>query len=105
MSTIHYLHTASSAARTIGVQLITAKKWAKLFNENNEVSNRAVPGLPRICTREEDAIIIREAENHSFLSASELKMASKFPDSPLTARRRLRERGIKSRRTAKKENL
>ena len=32
-------------------------------------------------------------------------MASNFPGSPLTARRRLRERGIRSRRTATKERL
>ncbi|PSN49066.1 hypothetical protein C0J52_16017 [Blattella germanica] len=98
-------HSASSAARTIGVPLATAKMWAKLFHENNEVSNRAIPGRPRISTREEDAILVTEAENHPFRSAFELKMASNFPGSPLTARRRLRERGIRSRRTATKEHL
>ncbi|PSN39685.1 hypothetical protein C0J52_22262 [Blattella germanica] len=98
-------HSASSAARTIGVPLATAKRWAKLFHENNEVSNRAIPGRPRISTREEDAILVTEAENHPFRSAFELKMASNFPGSPLTARRRLRERGIRSRRTATKEHL
>ncbi|PSN50494.1 hypothetical protein C0J52_10724 [Blattella germanica] len=95
-------HSASSAARTIGVPLATAKRWAKLFHE---VSNRAIPGWPRISTREEDAILVTEAENHPFRSAFELKMASNFPGSPLTARRRLRERGIRSRRTATKEHL
>ncbi|PSN48601.1 hypothetical protein C0J52_22213 [Blattella germanica] len=98
-------HSASSAARTIGVPLATAKRWAKLFHENNEVSNRAIPGRPRISTREEDAILVTEAENHPFRSAFELKMASNFPGSPLTARRRLRERGIRSRRIATKEHL
>ena len=96
-------HSASSAAKTIGVPLTTAKRWAKLFFENNEVSNRAI--RPRISTRKEDAILGREAQNHSFLSAFELKMASNFPGFPLTARRRLRERGIRSRRTATKERL
>ncbi|PSN55697.1 hypothetical protein C0J52_09015 [Blattella germanica] len=98
-------HSASSAARTIGVPLATAKRWAKLFHENNEVSNRAIPGRPRISTREEDAILVTEAENHPFRSAFELNMVSNFPGSPLTARRRLRERGIRSRRTATKEHL
>ncbi|PSN30693.1 hypothetical protein C0J52_24913 [Blattella germanica] len=98
-------HSASGAARTIGVPLATAKRWAKLFRENNEVSNRAIPGRSRISTREEDAILVTEAENHPFRSAFELKMASNFPGSPLTARRRLRERGIRSRRTATKEHL
>ncbi|PSN56485.1 hypothetical protein C0J52_08460 [Blattella germanica] len=98
-------HSASSAARTIGVPLATAKRWAKLFHENNEVSNRAIPGRPRISTREEDAILVTEAENHPFQSAFELKMASNFPGSPLTERRRLRERGIRSRQTATKEHL
>ncbi|PSN30770.1 hypothetical protein C0J52_27174, partial [Blattella germanica] len=98
-------HSASSAARTIGVPLATAKRWAKLFHENNEVSNRAIPGRPRISTREEDANLVTEAENHHFRSAFELKMASNFSGSPLTARRRLRERGIRSRRTATKEHL
>ncbi|PSN49263.1 hypothetical protein C0J52_08196 [Blattella germanica] len=98
-------HSTSSAARTIGVPLATAKRWAKLFHENNEVSNRAIPGRPRISTREEDAILVTEAENHPFRSAFELKIVSNFPGSPLTARRRLRERGIRSRRTATKEHL
>ena len=40
-----------------------------------------------------------------FLTAFELKMASNFHGSPLTARRRLRERGIRCRRTATKEYL
>ncbi|PSN41063.1 hypothetical protein C0J52_18313 [Blattella germanica] len=74
-------HSASSAARTIGVPLATAKRWAKLFHENNEVSNRAIPGRPRISTREEDVILVTEAENHPFRSAFELKMASNFPGS------------------------
>ena len=39
-------HSASSARRTIGVSLTTAKRWAKLFFENNEVSNRAITGQP-----------------------------------------------------------
>ena len=90
-------HTASSAARIIRVPLTTAKRWAKLFIENNEVSNRAIPDRTRISTREEDAILVREA--------FELKMATNFPGSPLTARRHLRERGIRFRRTARKEYL
>ena len=98
-------HSASSAARTIGVPLTTAKRWAELFIENNEVSNRAIPGRPCISTREKDAILVREAENHPFLSAFELKMASNFPGFPLPARRRLREHGIRSHRSATKEHL
>ncbi|KAJ4441529.1 hypothetical protein ANN_11385 [Periplaneta americana] len=53
-------YSASSAAREIGIPLTTAKRWAKLFLENNEISNRPIPGRPRIYTREEDAISIRE---------------------------------------------
>ena len=53
-------HSASSAARTIGVPLTTAKRWAKLFIENNEVLNRAIPGWPRISRRDEDVILVRE---------------------------------------------
>ena len=98
-------HSASIAARTIGVPLATAKRWAKLFIENNDVSNRAIPGRPRVSTRKEDTILVREAENHPFLSAFELKMASNFPGSPLPVRRHLRERGIRSRPTATKEHL
>ena len=45
---------------------------------------------------------LREAQNHPFLSAFELKMAFNFP---LTAMRHLRERGIRSRPTATKEHL
>ena len=88
-------HSASSAARTIGVPLTNAKRWAKLFIEN-KVSNHAIPGQPFISTREEDAILVREAENHPFLSALALKIASNFPDFPLPARRHLREHGIRS---------
>ncbi|PSN29440.1 hypothetical protein C0J52_28380 [Blattella germanica] len=87
-------HCASSAAKTIGVPLATAKRWVKLFHADNEVTNRAIPGRPRISTREEDAILVTEVENHPFRSAFELKMASNSPGSPLTARRRLRERCI-----------
>ena len=87
-------HSVSRTARTIGVPLTTAKRWAKLFFETCN------SGRPRIFTREQDAILVREAENHPFLSAFELKMVSNFPDSPLTAIRRLRER-----RTATKEHL
>ena len=97
-------HSASSAARTIGDPLTTAKRWAKLFFENNEVSNRTIPGQPRISTGEEDvgvdAILVREAKSHPFVSAFELKMASNLSGSPLTARRRLRECGIRPHRTA-----
>ena len=84
------------AARTIGVPLTTAKRWAKLFFENNEVSNRAIPGRLCISTRKEDTILVREAGNQPFLSAFELKMTSNFPGSLLTARRH---------RTATKKHL
>ena len=79
-------HSASSAAETIGVLLTIAKRWAKLFFENYEVSIRAFPGQPSISIREEDTIFFWEAESHFFLSAFELKMATNFPGSPLTAR-------------------
>ena len=72
-------HSAPSAARTIGVLLTTSKRWTKLFFENNEVSNRAIPGRPRISTREEEAILVREAENHPFLNAFELRWHPTFP--------------------------
>ena len=85
--------------------MATAKRWAKLFFENNEVSNRAMPGRPRICTREKDAMLVREAENHPFRSVFELKMASNFPGSLLIARRYLTEHGIWSRRTVTKKHL
>ena len=67
--------------------------------------NRAIPGRPRTTTRKEDTILCREAEYQHFQSAFELKMASNFPGSPLTARRCLREHGIRSRRTVMKEHL
>ena len=96
----------ASFAHQVQQQLLTTSKmWTKLFFVNNKVSNRAIPGRPRISTREEDAILVREAENHPFLSIFELKKASKFSDTPLTAMRRVRKRGIRSRRTATKEHL
>ena len=61
--------------------IANAKKWAKLFFENNEVLNRAILGRPCISTSEEDAILVSEAENYPFLSAFELKMTSYFPGS------------------------
>ena len=63
---IHAGHSVSRAARTIGVPLTIANRWAKLFFENNEVLNCAIPGRPRISTREEDSILVREAEKSSF---------------------------------------
>ena len=75
------------------------------FFENNEVSNCAIPGWPRISRRKEDTILGREAENNPFLSAFELKMASNFPGSPLTVGRRLRVLGLRSCQTATREHL
>ncbi|KAJ4437457.1 hypothetical protein ANN_17601 [Periplaneta americana] len=76
---VHVGYSESSAAREIGVPLATAKKWAKLFLENNEISNRPIPGRPLIPTREEDAILIKEVENYPFRSVFDLKMASNSP--------------------------
>ncbi|KAJ4426373.1 hypothetical protein ANN_27187 [Periplaneta americana] len=81
---VHVGYSASMAARDIGVPLSTAKRWAKFFIENGEVVNRLIPGRPHISTREEDAMLLREAENHPFGTASQLKMASNFPCSPHT---------------------
>ena len=66
--------------------MTTAKRWAKLFLGNAEVSNRAIPGRQRTSTREEDAILVKEAENYPFISAIEFKMAFNFPGSPLAPR-------------------
>ena len=46
--------------------LLLLRGGLNYFFENNEVSNPAIPGWPRISTREEDAILVREAENHIF---------------------------------------
>ncbi|KAJ4426445.1 hypothetical protein ANN_27259 [Periplaneta americana] len=54
--------------------------------QNGEVVNRSIPGRPRISTREEDPMLLREVENHPFRTASKLKMASNFPGSPHTVR-------------------
>ncbi|KAJ4449243.1 hypothetical protein ANN_00640 [Periplaneta americana] len=62
------------------------------------VVSRPIPGRPRITTREEDAMLLREVENHPFRTASQLKIASNFPNSPHTMMRRFRERGIRCRR-------
>ena len=82
--------SASSAARTIGVPLTNAKGWAKLFIENNEVSNREIPVRPSISTRKRTPSQTEKLKTTFFLSAFELKMASKAHGSPLTARKHLR---------------
>ncbi|KAJ4437813.1 hypothetical protein ANN_13751 [Periplaneta americana] len=43
------------------------------FIENGEVVNRPIPGRPPISTKEEDAMLLREVQNHPFRTASQLK--------------------------------
>ncbi|KAJ4437814.1 hypothetical protein ANN_13752 [Periplaneta americana] len=53
------------ASGEVGVPLSTAKRWSNFFFiENVQVVNRPIPGLPTISTREEDATLLREIENH-----------------------------------------
>ncbi|KAJ4430218.1 hypothetical protein ANN_22429 [Periplaneta americana] len=98
-------YSASMAAREIGVPLSTAKRWAKFFMENGEIVNRPIPGRPHISTREEDAMLLREVETHPFRPASQLKMASNFPGSSHTVKKRFREHGIRCRRAVRREHL
>ena len=60
------------------------------FFENNEVSNREIPVRPSISTRKRTPSQTEKLKTTFFLSAFELKMASKAHGSPLTARKHLR---------------
>ncbi|KAJ4442961.1 hypothetical protein ANN_04563 [Periplaneta americana] len=87
------------------VALRRAQHAARETRNNGEVVKCPIPGRPRISAREEDAMLLREVENHPFRTASQLKMASNSPGSPHTVRRRFRERGIRCRRTVRREHL
>ena len=79
-------------------------RWAKLFLKQwsfESCNSWSAANLYKVRGRH----LSQRSWKSPFLSAFELKMASNFPDSPLTAMRRLRERGIRSRRTATKEHL
>ena len=81
------------------------KRWASRFRGHGEVRNLAIPGRPHVSSWRGDIHLIREIRNHPLLTASELKVRSKFPGSTQTVRRHLGSYDLTACRAAPKVSL
>lgn len=80
-------------------------RMIKRYHERGTVVSRCSPGRPRVTTRLQDNLIKRKCTRDPFLPASQIKAELDLPISSRTIQRRLVEKGLYSRRPAKKPLL
>jgi transposase-like protein len=97
--------TAAEAGRRYGVPDRTARRWIKRFWETGETSRRAGTEFWRMSTQAEDARLVHEARENTFLTSVQLKRNTAFPGCPRNVRNRMTEAGLRSRSAAVKEKL
>ena len=69
------------------------------------VERRPGSGRPRASTGREDRALLRHRKRNPFMSASQLRHASRFPGGRKTVGNRLKAAGIRSYRAARKQTL
>ena len=69
------------------------------------VERRRGSGHPRVSTGREDRALLRHRERNPFMSANQLRHASRFPVAHKTVGNRLKAAGIRNYRAARKQTL
>jgi transposase-like protein len=97
--------TAAEAGRRYGVHDRTARRWIEQHQVSGETSRLAGTGFRRASSQAEDARLVDEARENSFLNSVQLKGNTAFPGCPRTVRNHMTEAGLRSRSAAVKEKL
>ena len=100
-------YSISQAAGSLGMAKTTALMWARRYPENGEGGGLkdAVDLGVRGSMGREDRALLRHREHNPFMSASQLRHASRFPGGRKTVGNLLKAAGIRNYRAARKQTL
>ena len=98
-------YSISQVTGRLGMAKTTALRWALRYLETRGVQRRRRSGRPRVLTGSGDRALLRHRERNPFMSANQLRHASRFSGGRKTVGNRLKAAGIRNYRAAQKQTL